>query len=269
MKKAVKSETLKAKSFFNLQPFTFNLLPFMIVFSFAMAQSPQEAIDFVSGQPAFSQGLADRPGWTANAYFAHERYGLWHIEFYDADGNYLGWADANLEQQKLYAWESMYDPIERENAEAETVLIDFLRNDPLSLQLIGNVDDSYGWWFDYDGWRDVWQVHLDRGEDSVDITLRSSTNNAKSFENLYLDKVFANSILSYDDWLNANTSGVVAIAFEHPEVAAAVRGQDWTTSTERLEGEAWKVRFLSGEEVIVEADVNRADGSVANVAIMQ
>jgi hypothetical protein len=241
----------------------------LTVFSLTYAQNPQDAINLASSHPAFAKALADRPGWTANAYDTKSRYGIWHVEFYDADGNGMGWADVNVEQQRLYAWDAAFDVIESQYAEAEQTLIDFLRNDETSQKLIGSVDDVYGWWVGYDSWRETWMVHLDRGADSLDLTLRSRSAQPKSFESLYLEKVYVANIMSYDDWQNANGSQVIALAFENPEVAAAVRGVDWTTSTERLEGDAWKVRFLSGEQVIVEADVNIADGSVANIAVTQ
>jgi hypothetical protein len=240
-----------------------------LLLTFVTAQSPQDAINLASSHPAFAKGLEDRPGWSANAYDTKSRYEIWRVEFYDAEGNGVGWADVNLEQQHLYAWDAAFDVIEGQYAEAEQVLIDFLRNDETSQKLIGSVDDVYGWWVGYDSWREVWMVHLDRGADSLDLTLRSRSSQPKSFESLYLEKVYVANIMSYGDWQNANGSQVVALAFENPEVAAAVRGKDWTTSTERLEGDAWKVRFLSGEQVIVEADVNLADSSVANIAVMQ
>jgi hypothetical protein len=261
---STQSSALSTQSFIRLLS-----ICILIVFSLTYAQSPQDAINLASGHPAFAKALADRPGWTANAYDTKSRYGIWRVEFYDADGNGMGWADVNLEQQRLYAWDAAFDVIEGQYAEAEQTLIDFLRNDETSQKLVGSVDDVYGWWVGYDSWREVWMVHLDRGADSLDLTLRSRSAQPKSFESLYLEKVYVANIMSYDDWQNANGSQVIALAFENPEVAAAVRGVDWTTSTERLEGDAWKVRFLSGEQVLVEADVNVAEGSVANIAVKQ
>jgi hypothetical protein len=266
---ADKRRVTRDKRFFRPSPVSCLLSLVLLLSALATAQSPQDAINLAASHPAFVKGLADRPGWSANAYDSESRYGIWRVEFYDADGNGLGWADVNVEQQRLYAWDAAFDVIESQYAEAEQILIDFLRNDETSQKLIGSVDDVYGWWVGYDSWREVWMVHLDRGADSLDLTLRSRSSQPKSFESLYLEKVYVANIMSYDDWHNANGSEVVALAFENPDVAAAVRGMDWTTSTERLEGDAWKVRFLSGEEVIVEADVNVADGSIANINVMQ
>jgi hypothetical protein len=251
-------------------PASYLLPPLFFLLCFSFAQTAQDAINLAAEHPAFAKALADRPGWTANAYDPKSRYGIWRVEFYDADGNGMGWADVSLEQYRLYAWDAAFDVIESQYAEAEQILLDFLRNDKIANDMIGSVDDAYGYWVGYDSWREVWMVHLDRGADSLDLTLRSRRSEAKSLEGLYLEKVYVANIMSYDDWQNANGAQVVAVAFENPDIAAAVRDIDgWTTATEKLDGEAWKVRFLSGETVIAEADVNMADGSLANINIMQ
>ncbi len=266
----VKRKKLNVKSFLNLFLFVFcfSLFTFHFSLSTAFAQTSQDAINLAASHPSFAKALEDRPGWTANAYDTKSRYGIWRVEFYDVDGDWLGWADANLEQQRLYAWEAEFDIIEAQYAEAEQILIDFLRNDEASQKLIGSVDDAYDHWVGYDSWREVWMVHIERGADSLDLTVRSRSATPKSFESLYLEKVYVANIMSYEDWQDGNGSQVVAVAFENPEIAAAVRGVDgWTTATEKLEGDAWKVRFLSGETVIAEADVNMADGSIVNINI--
>jgi hypothetical protein len=238
--------------------------------SFASTQGAQDAINLAANHPAFAKGLADRPNWSANAYETKNRYGLWRVEFYDEGGNSLGWADVSLEKARLFAWDAAIEVTESQYDEAKEKLLEFLRNDPTAQEMVGSVDDAYDHWVGYDSWRECWMVHIERGADSLDVTLRSRRSESRSLEDLYLEKVYAANIMSYGDWQNANGAQVVAVAFENPEIAAAVRGIDgWTTATERLDGDAWKVRFLSGETVIAEADVNIADGSLANINIAQ
>lgn len=264
MMSAVKTKRLRMLRFLGL----LSLLLSLSSFFFSFAQTAQDAINLATEHPAFAKALADRPNWSANAYDTKNRYGIWRVEFFDEGGNGLGWADVNLEQQRVYSWDTSFDITENQYAEAEQILMDFLRQDQLANELVGSVDDSYNYWVGYDGWRECWTVHIDRGVDSLDLIVRSRRSEPRSLDHLYLERVNIINIMSYGDWQNANSANVVAVAFEHPDIAAAVRDVDgWTTQTEKLEGEAWKVRFLSGETIVAEADVNMADGSLANIAI--
>jgi hypothetical protein len=256
---------------FSFSPFLlFSSSILFLLLSFTSAQTAQDAINLAAEHPAFAKGLADRPNWSANAYETKNRYNIWRVEFYDEGGNGLGWADVSLEKSRLFAWDAAVEVIETQYAEAEEKLLEFLRNDPTAQEMVGSVDDAYGYWVGYDSWRECWMVHIERGADSLDLTLRSRRSESRSLEDLYLEKVYAANVMSYGDWQNASGAQVVAVAFENPEIAAAVRDVDgWTTATEKLDGEAWKVRFLSGETVIAEADVNMADGSLANINITQ
>ncbi|MBI5961137.1 MAG: hypothetical protein HY866_20540, partial [Chloroflexi bacterium] len=67
--------------------------------------TPQEAIDLAAAHAAFVDGLAARPGWTAAAYDSKNSYGIWHVQFWDTDGEDLGWADLSLERSKVYSWD--------------------------------------------------------------------------------------------------------------------------------------------------------------------
>jgi hypothetical protein len=266
----VPSERLPFKRIATLFILCFSLFTLHALLFTAHAQTAQDAINLAAEHPAFAKGLADRPGWTANAYDTKGRYGIWRVEFYDANGNGMGWADVSLEQYRLYAWDATVEVIETQYAEVEQILLDFLRNDDMAKDMIGSIDDAYGYWVGYDSWRECWMVHVDRGADSLDLTVRSRRSDTKSLEGLYLEKVYVANIMSYGDWQNANGAQIVAVAFENPEIAAAVRDVDgWTTATEKLDGDAWKVRFLSGETVLAEADVNMTDGSLANINILQ
>ncbi len=252
---------------FLLSPFSFLLLIFsLFTFSFSLspvvAQTTDDAINLAASHSSFAKGLADRPGWTAVAYDTQNYYGIWRVQFYDAENNALGWSDINLEQQKVYAWETNFDIIEGQYAEAEEALLNFARQDPQVIEMIGNIDESNGVYIGFDAWREVWIMSIDRWPNSVELNIRSRNGTSRSLENLYLDKVLAQEIMSYEDWQNASSSQAIDIAFSAPEIAAAVRGKDWTTYAERLESNTWKIHFMSGEEQIAEADVNVDEGSL-------
>ncbi len=256
----------KEARFFSSSPLLLFSLSFFItvcsLLSFVTAQTTDDAINLAASHSSFAGGLADRPGWTAVAYDTKNYYGIWRVQFYDADSNSLGWADVNLEQQKVYAWETNFDIIEGQYAEAEEALLNFARQDPKVIEMIGNIDESNGVYVGFDAWREVWILAVDRHPNSIELNIRSRNATPRSLENLYLDKVLAQDIMSYEDWQNASSSQAVDIAFRTPEIAAAVRGKEWTTYAERLESNTWKIHFMSGEEQIAEADVNLDDGSL-------
>jgi hypothetical protein len=235
---------------------------YFLLSTLVIAQTPQDAINLAAAHSSFANGLADRPGWTAVAYDTKNLYGIWRVQFYDAEGNDLGWSDISLEKQKVYAWETNFDITESEYAQAEEALLNFAKQDPTVLEMIGNIDERNNMWVGYDGWRETWIMFIDRWPNSVELNIRSRSATPRSLDNLYLAKAYAQDIMSYDDWQSASSSQAVEIAFSTPEIAAAVRGKDWTTSIERLEGNAWKVRFISGDAQLAEADVNMDGGSV-------
>jgi hypothetical protein len=237
----------------------FSLFTFHFLLSTAFTQSTNDAINLAATHSSFVKGLEDRPGWTAVAYDTQNHYGIWRVQFYDAEGNPLGWSDVNLEQQQVYAWETNFDIIEGQYAEAEEVLLNFARQDPQVLEMIG---ESNGVWIGFDPWREVWIVSVDRWPNSLELNIRSSNPAPRSLENLYLDKVIVQDIMSYEDWQSASSSQAVDIAFNQPEIATAVRGKEWTTYIERLEGNTWRIHFMSDETQLAEADINVDDHSV-------
>ena len=87
---------------------------YFLLSTLVIAQSPQDAINLAAAHSSFANGLADRPGWTAVAYDTKNLYGIWRVQFYDAEGNDLGWSDISLEKQKVYAWETNFDITESE-----------------------------------------------------------------------------------------------------------------------------------------------------------
>lgn len=240
---------------------------FCILLNFVFAQTTDNAIALASSHPSFAGGLNDRPGWTATAYNTKNYYGIWRVQFYDADGNSLGWADVNLEKQKVYTWETHFDLSDGQYAEAEEALLNFARHDQTVIDMIGNIDESNGIWIGFDAWRELWIVSVDRWPNSVELNIRSRSTNSHSLENLYLEKVLVQDIMSYEDWQSASSSQAVEIAFQTPEIAAAVRGKDWSTYAERLEGNIWKIHFMSGDQQIAEADVNVDDNSILGFSV--
>lgn len=256
--------SLRSTAYSLLMILTFHFL----LLTFSVAQTADDVINLAASHSAFARALADRPGWTARTYNTKNDYGIWRVEFQDAEGNYLGYSDVNPEKQLVYAWQTEFDLLDGQYAEAEEALLNFARQDPTVISMIGNIDERNGQWFGFDAWRNVWVLYIDRWPNaSVELNFRSSSTTPRSLENLYLEKVLVQDVMSYDDWHSASASQAVQIAFTAPEIAAAVRDQTWTTHTEHIEGNTWKIHFMSGETELAEADVDVNEGSLLRFTI--
>ncbi len=224
----------------------------------------QRAIEVAARHPVFAAGLAQYPGWTASAYDAQDRYGLWRVDFAAADGEPLGWAQLRLAEERVFAWEAHFG-LEGEAYEAaEAALLDFLRSDPGFRAFGGDVDDHEWSWVGYDAWRDTWVIHLERGPDSLVVILRSEQAWTRSLDDLRIVQIEVPAVVAVDEWRSMQGADAIALAFSDPRVAAAVRGLDgWTTEVEALDRSLWRVRFVWEGRAVAEVDVDLGARAVA------
>jgi hypothetical protein len=221
----------------------------------------QRAIDIVAAHPAFAGGLADVPGWTATAYDALDRYGLWRVDLAAADGRALGWAQVQLATGRVTAWETDF-PLEGAAYEAaQERLLAFLRQDEGFRALGGDPDDHEWTWIGYEAWRDTWVVYLERGPDSLQVLLRSPQPWTRSLEGLHVVQINAAYLPAYETWRDQRGSAAVARLFFEPGVAEAVRGvEGWTAEVEPVGRDVWRVQLKNGARVLLDAvvDLGRA-----------
>lgn len=226
----------------------------------------QDAIDLAAAHPAFAKGLEARPGWTGAAYNSRNAYGIWHVQFWDADGEELGWADLSLEHGKVYSWEADYGPTEAQAAEAEAVIRAFLSSNAEIAELVGSLDDV-PIYVDYESWRQHWAAYIDLGPDALEVTLRSTTGPPFSLENLQLDQIYFMDMLSYEEWYSTQEARAISLAFQEPEISAALRNYNgWTASSTLDEEGVWHLTFSSGEETLATAEVRVESGQVLQVS---
>lgn len=217
----------------------------------------QRAILVAARHPVFATGLAQYPGWTASGYDAQDRYGLWRVDFAAANGESLGWAQVRLAEERVYAWEANFGLEGEAYAEAEEALLDFLRQDPGFRAFGGDPGDHEWSWLGYDAWRDTWVIHLERGPDSLVVTLRSERAWTRSLEELRIVQIEVPAVVAVEDWRSMRGADAITLAFSDPRVAAAVRGLDgWTTEVEALDRSLWRVRFVWEGGTVAEADVD-------------
>ncbi len=233
----------------------------------AAAQSDQDgerAIAVAARHPMFATGLVNRPGWTASTYHAEELYGLWRVDFFSADGAELGWAQVLLEEERLLSWQTWFGLADADFAEAQETLLDFLRYDSTFLAFAGDVDDIDWSWVGYDDWRDTWTVSLERGSQSLVVTLRSANEWQRSLEDLRIVSIEVPALVPEADWRSRRGAEAAALAFTDARVAGAVRGLDgWVSEAEQLDDTVWLVRFNWEGQTVVEAEVDLRSTSVS------
>jgi hypothetical protein len=227
--------------------------------------SEQDAIDAAAAHEAFDAGLEATPGWYAAAYNTGNAYGVWHVEFWDADGDTLGWADVNPKNGRVYSWEEYFGVTEDQRASAEEILRPFVSDHPDVRELIEE-PSIYDMYVDYDGWSDMWGVYIDRGGDSLYLLVEFL--DAANHADPVLRGIFFSEVLSYDEWFAASSEAVSALAFELPEIAAALRDAEaWTSDAERVGNNTWEVTFNAGDAVLARATVDLDDSAVIDYSV--
>lgn len=249
------------------------LLAGVLIFGAASANanptfSQQDAIALAVQHPAFADGLAAHPNWTAAAYNTHNSYGIWRVQFWDAGGNDLGWADVSLERGRVYSWESYTDSTPQQDIAAQDAVEQFVRSHPDVLELLPSLTDDHDIYIDYDGWNDYWGVWVDAGQDSLWLTVRFEGGQPSSLENPTLEGIYFPFVVSYDEWNQASQSEAVSLAFQQPEIAAAVRGYDsWQTAVESAGDDLWTVYFKHDDVTLAQAAVSTVDQQVLDFTV--
>jgi hypothetical protein len=164
-----------------------------------------DAIAFVSNLPAFAQGLQTTEGWRVEAYNTMNRYGIWRVTFWNADGDEIGKADVNLEQARVYTFEAYFTPSESVVQDAEQTIFDFVRNRPEVQDLLDNTWEAQ-MYLDWNPWVQdgVWSVWIENGNDPLYVWVEPDNSSTFSVSNLELRRVGFGNIMEWEDWRNAN-----------------------------------------------------------------
>ncbi len=223
----------------------------------------QDAINLVTGHPAFA-GLASQEGWSAAAYDTENAYGIWRVQFWDADGEDLGWADVSIERSKVYSWESYIGLPEDQYGPAETTIRAALLNDADVMELIDArlaeatdiTFDELDVYVDFQAWSQRWSAYVDMWPNSLYITLISQTDNPRSLDSLRVDQIYFDGVVSYQEWYDAEKAQATTIAFGQAEIAAALRGVNgWTAEGDLGDDGIWYLNFMLGDQWLASASV--------------
>lgn len=216
------------------------------------------AITAAAEHPAFADALARRPGWTASAFDAQNTYGVWRVQFWDAAGEDIGYADVVPTTGVVYYAEPHYGATTEQVQAAEITMRDFLVNHP-EVQALVDDPAQYPIYVEYDGWNRWWGAYMDIGSDSLYFVVRFEGGGPEALHNPTLINLYFANIPSYQEWHDATSAEAIAVAFSQPEIAAALRGRtDWNAIAEPVDGydgDVWTVYFRVGEETVAQATV--------------
>lgn len=222
----------------------------------------QKAITLASSHAAFSNVLTANEGWSAEAFDTQNVYGIWRVQFWDAERNDLGWVDLNPAKDKVYAWDYHTEVSDKERELVSQPILEFLNAQTDITDLVG-ILEAKDLRISYHNGHRHWRVRIDRKQNTVHVVLIPEITAARSLQGLELRHVSFENIPSYEDWRSGNEANLVAIAFQETAIAAVLRGKEnWVTQVKPSDNQNWQVSFLEGDTVLALAEVNPFEARV-------
>jgi len=213
----------------------------------------QPAIDIIAQSDEFADWLAMNEGWYSDAWFEDEESNFWHIEFYNSDDEWIGYALVYPDTGEIT--ESFAPaPLPQEEFDAMMPRIEaFALQDPEVLAMVGDLS-LWEYDTDYNVWDQEWETYFSRGLDAwvVSYWLEPET------DNIYISGIEDGNALDEDEQLTVFQDQAIALAYEADGIDQALDGyDDWTTYVEKQDGN-WSVEFVSGDEELFYAlvDIN-------------
>lgn len=243
------------------------LIALVLPFAAAVAQDDAQSavIAIVRQSDPLGLYLQGVEGWTADAYDPHTRYGVWRVELRDGSGERLGFAEVSPELGRVLNYEMLFYPTEAQQQAGDAAVRAFLREQP-DLKALGLDASRAEMWIDYDPWAGRWGAWIEGGYDTVVAAVRFGSGLPWELDDPTLVAISLPNVLSYDDWLSDQRNQAIALAFEQPAIAAALReAGGWEAVAWRLEDDAdaiWQVEFRAGEAVLASARVDVSAGAV-------
>lgn len=225
----------------------------------------QQVIDMVTTDSDIGPSLEGMGDWRAAAYNTRNAYGIWHVQFWDSEGEDRGWVEIQPENEIIYASDTHFPMSEARHNQAEPILREFVAQSDEVRALMPRPQD-YDMYIDYNSWEDAWGVYIDDSADSLYVVVSFADD---EFSDPQVQDIHFYEVLSFDDWLAAMQAEVSAVAFEQVEIAQAVRDvENWHTQVERLDaGDTWVIEFMADGGVLARATVDTLRGEVLDYTI--
>ncbi len=224
-----------------------------------------QVIAIVATSYPYSVALEAHPEWRIEAFNTRNRYGIWRVQFWDASGEEIGYADVSPERGAVMYYEGLFYATEAERQAGYDAVHAFLSTNP-ELEALDVPLEELDTWIDYDPWNRAWNAWIEDGYDSLYAVVRFGDGMPWTLNDPELVNIAFPNVLSYDEWYEENENQAILLAFQQNEIAAALRDQSgWVALAVPAEGElqsVWNVEFLSGDQVVATAVVDLANQQV-------
>lgn len=237
----------------------------MAVLAHAQTYTEDDAIALALTIPDCRDTVEHQEGWYARAYDTRNAFGIWRVEFYNRDGEDKGFAHVNPREGRVYEGYCTFGASEAQVAAARPILAEYVRNHEVVLALLPYVD-SLDLYIDYDAWNDWWGVYIANAENSLYVTVKFAEATPTSLEDPQLLQIHFPEVKTYQEWFDESSGQAVIVAFIDQRVGDRLANTTgWTTVTEHLDQQRWRVEFWHESEWIATVVVDLEVRSVVEV----
>ncbi len=248
------------------------LIALMLAVSLVSAQetvTPDQVIAIVASSYPYSVALEEHPEWRVEVFNTRNRYGIWRVQFWDADGEEIGYADVSPERGEVLYYEGLFYATEAERQSGYDAVQAFLSTSP-QLESLGVNLEERDIWIDYDPWNLAWNAWIEDGYDSLYAVVRFGDGLPWTLSDPELVNIAFPNVLSYDEWYEENENQAILLAFQQSEIAEILRGSsNWSASAAPGGGElqsVWIVEFSSGDQIVATAMVDLTNQQVTEIS---
>ncbi|KXK19217.1 MAG: hypothetical protein UZ15_CFX003002086 [Chloroflexi bacterium OLB15] len=230
----------------------------------------EQVLAIVTTTYPYSVALEEHPEWRIEVFNTRNRYGIWRVQFWDASGEELGYADVSPQRGAIMYYEGLFYATEAEKQAGYDAVRAFLGTHS-ELEALGVDLDQLDTWIDYDPWGRVWNVWIEDGYDSLYAAVQFGDGMPWTLDDPELIHIAFPNVLSYDEWYEENENQAIMLAFQQVDIAGALRDQGaWNALAAPTDGDmqsVWRVEFFSGDQLIASAMVDLTSQQVTEISI--
>ncbi len=207
--------------------------------------SPEaRVIQLIANHPDAVTYLADYPNWSAEAW--QEDGDVWGADFYDAEGEWIGYGQVNLQSGEVLELYAPRDLTPEEFQTGQEAVEKLVLNDAEVLALLGDPAD-WDRGSDYDRFEESWGVWFDKGLESWLVMVRQDEDTGK----YHIEEIFDPMAFDAAQAQEEARNQAIELAYSADNIDEALDGvDDWRTYAENQGGSVWSVSFAAdGEEL--------------------